>query len=136
MLNHQKMSHFYFQIFFFVKRYKSSQIKFLGKLAHGVFWICHRTSIRALIRINMVIIASFTGAISVEINLFKSFFNILETVALVPTVWECIYRNLATNGKMKTNIRKLFIQGFNKGFSYISFTIDHSKIITVSLAYL
>jgi hypothetical protein len=57
--------------------------------------------------------------ITKEVDLFKAFvLDVPERVGLVPTMWENIERDLATNRKCQAIVCKFFLQDLDKGGSH------------------
>lgn len=61
----------------------------------------------------------FERFISKEVDLFKTFvFDVSERVCLVPTIWENVKRDLATNIERQAIVCKFLLQDLDKSCSH------------------
>lgn len=73
---------------------------------------------------NFVIVTTDHSLVTKEMNFLETiFFNVLQTVGLIPTSGENVERDLATNGERQTVVWEFLFQSFNELSSDLVFLI-------------
>lgn len=102
------------------------------QLSHGVFGVLDGMSDDLGMMINFIVITAFFSFIAEKVYMLKALiFEMLQTICLIPALWEDINGNLATNGELQTILIEAILQFFHKLFSDLVLLIKSSKSKTL-----
>ena len=83
------------------------------------------------ILVNLVVIASLVAFVSIEVDLLILALDVLKAEGLVPSLWEHVETDLATNTKLQVQFLELLLQFAHKGLSDLGSFVVLLKGITL-----
>merc|ERR1711962_14762 len=113
--------------------FSSSQTEYLLELAHGVHGVLDRVSDDPGVLIEVVVVAPDIGLVAEKVDLVETL-DVVEAVALVPTLGVSVNRDLPANGKCQSKIWELGLQSLDEFAAYVLLLVELVECLSLFLA--